>query len=692
MPNLNENLNQDKTNTSGLNNFLSRLFGWKKGTSKGRPVDFVSVDLDSDQKIGQALSQALSDQEIPGAGGDPLSKHLQGLLDSWLSDTTDTQQELTKRMDLIKQIDYAVRTDPYMGQVVKLYADETTQCDLQNQVISIETPDPLMTRRMYELLSMWGITQNRCHTTIENLAEYGNAFWCNQVSTKGVERIIPLKQHQIKERIEFNPIEVAEKKASKVGAFMGAVNKNYLLNKMMNGLEAGTDYCDIFDKKLFGFTMPGVDNGQDIILPPWAVTHFRVDGDGQFSPWGTPILINALAPFKQLISTIALQSLARVSSFPLTLYNVKTSENTDEARQFSTVNKVRMSFDNIGVSPMVGNSEVYSVNTEMWLPKGLLEVDVKKPEIDIKFTDDMEMYQDRVAIASGLPRAYFEKGWGEYGDSAKSLIEQYKPFGRRAYTIQSAFLDGISDLFRLHFAISGEYDYRVPFTLSMRFPAEETSKTRMDSQGASIDMANKVVNTVKSAIGAGDDEALPAEVVRDIMSKYAFLDPGDLQKWTKASKRALVNSATLSDTDSDISMDDGMGGDFDDDLGTEGTSDTGEDLGDVGGDTGESSADITTDIGSAENIPQEPTTESVKKKELSALREKHLVEAYNNKRDDIYFEVLRENNIEGFRRGSSHIQVYQNIVGNNDYMLETLASEHSSVRLREGKKRKNEGI
>ena len=682
MAKMNENLSPDKSDSAGLNNFLSRLFGWKKSTrGSGNPVDFVTVDLDSSQKVGQALKQALEDQ-IPNIESGNLSKHLQGLLDSWLTDTTDTQQELTKRMELIKQIDYAVRTDPYIGQVVKLYADECTQCDLQNQVISIETPDPLMTRRMYELLSTWGVTQNRCHSAIESLAEYGNAFWCNQVSSRGVERIIPLKQHQIKERIEFNPVEVAEKRATKTGSFMNAVSKNYLLNKMVNGLEAGENYCDIFDKKLFGFTMPGVDNGQDIILPPWAVTHFRVDGDGQFSPWGTSPLINTLAPFKQLISTIALQSLARVSSFPITLYNVKTSENTDEARQFSTVNKVRMAYDNIGVSPMVGNSEVYSVNTKLWVPKGLLEVDVKKPEVDVKFTDDMEMYQDRVAVASGLPRAYFEKGWGEYGDSAKSLIEQYKPFGRRAYTIQSAFLDGISDLFRLHFAISGEYDYRVPFTLSMKFPAEEKSKSKLDSQKASVEMANNVVNAVKSAIGAGDDEALPAEVVRDIMSKYAFLDPGDLQKWTKASKRALINKSALDDMDSDPSLDDMGGDDLDSgDLGdisdTEGAEGTDSD------DLGEA-PDITTDIGSADNIPAEPTAESTQTK-LERLREKHLVEAYNRNRDDIYFNVLRENNIEGFRRGASHVQVYQTISGNNDYMLEALAAEHRKERFDENK-------
>ena len=145
MAKMNESLSPDKSNEAGLNNFLSRLFGWKKNTKgNGNPVEFVTVDLDSNQKIGQALAQDLMDISSNIESGN-LSKHLQGLLDSWLTDTTDTQQELAKRMDLIKQIDYAVRTDPYIGQVVKLYADECTQCDLQNQLTSIEPPDPLIT-------------------------------------------------------------------------------------------------------------------------------------------------------------------------------------------------------------------------------------------------------------------------------------------------------------------------------------------------------------------------------------------------------------------------------------------------------------------------------------------------------------------------------------------------------------------
>ena len=60
MAKMNENLGPDKSDSAGLNNFLSRLFGWKKSTrGSGNPVDFVTVDLDSSQKVGQALKQAL---------------------------------------------------------------------------------------------------------------------------------------------------------------------------------------------------------------------------------------------------------------------------------------------------------------------------------------------------------------------------------------------------------------------------------------------------------------------------------------------------------------------------------------------------------------------------------------------------------------------------------------------------------
>ena len=166
------------------------------------------------------------------------------------------------------------------------------------------------------------------------------------------------------------------------------------------------------------------------------------------------------------------------------------------------------------------------------------------------------------------------------------------------------------------------------------------------------------------------------------MSKYAFLDPGDLQKWTKASKRALINKSTLDDIGSDPSLDDVGGDDLDSgDLGdiSDAEGAEGTDSGDLG-----ETPDITTDIGSADNIPSEPTAESTQTK-LERLREKHLVEAYNRNRDDIYFNVLRENNIEGFRRGASHVQVYQTISGNNDYMLETLAAEHRKERFDENK-------
>ena len=82
---------------------------------------------------------------------------------------------------------------------------------------------------------------------------------------------------------------------------------------------------------------------------------------------------------------------------------------------------------------------------------------------------DIELRQQRAAIALSLPEAFFNGDfYGAGYVSAKSLVQQYKPLRRRVFSLQNAFLQGISDLFRLHFAITGDHDFREPFTLSMR--------------------------------------------------------------------------------------------------------------------------------------------------------------------------------------------------------------------------------
>ena len=650
-----KNENKSQVKAQGFSNFLSTLFGWRrKNDNKGAPVEFVNVDVNSAQRLAQA-----NVEELLKTG--KLSDKLNEIFQSWLNDTTDSLQEISDRRKRVDQLTYAKMNDPFIGRVVQLFADEATQLDVQDKLIGIETPDPRMTKEMYRLLNQWGVTQQRCRSALDHLATYGDSFWAHKISENGVERVIPLKQLQVTNRLEFNPVEALEKLKRRDGSIATLADRHTLIKTMLKDMEDSNDFADIFDTKLFGFSIQG-----DFVVPPWAITHFRAGSDGgEFFPYGTSPILGTLAPFKLTASTITLQSIARVLSFPVTLYKVKTSDSADEARQFSTVNRVREEYDNIGVTPAAGNSEVYTVNTKIWMPEGLMDVDVKSSQVDMDFVGDIEMYQDRVAVATGVPKGYLVQEWGGFGNSAISLVEQFKPFARSVYTLQTAFLDGLSNLFRLHFAINGQFDYRVPFTLSLRYPAEEESDEKRSARTDSLRMASDVMDMIRAAIGADDEEGLPPDIIRDIIAKYTFLDPVDIVKWTKDAKYGLEPD----DIDSEFDDDD-MGFDLEADMEEE------EPEADEGGfeAVGED------EVAFGEQIePHRPNR--LREERLQELRKRYrLCEA------EIYFKTLREYNINSFIRKGSHIVTSLSAEDSLKPWLESIAdidTEKSSERLQE---------
>lgn len=650
---------------AGLGTFLSRLFGFQR-TSDDK-LEFTKVDVSSSQRIGQALLNST-------VVATPMSERLEGLFQTWLSDNTDKLNELSFRAQRVSQLQYMYLNDPYVNRTVALYADEACQLDTQDTLIEIETPDPRMTRDMYNLLNQWGVTQLRIRTTIEQLALYGDAFWSNKVTDKGVERILPLQQLQVSDRVEFNPTRVLEMQKKKSGALYNAISKNYILKNMFDTMASSEDFTDIFDSKLFGFEIDS-----DLVVPPWCITHFRTGGESSdFWPWGTSSVLGALSSYKQTQSTITLQSLARMMSFPITLYKVKTDENMDEARQFATVNRVREAYDNIGVSPSQGNSEVYTVNTKIWMPDGLLDVEVKKPEVSsTDGVEDIKLYQNREAVALGLPLSFFgseEGGWYGGQNSGKSLVQQYKPFARKVYSIQSAFLESLADIFRIHFAITGQYDFRIPFTLSMKYPSTEESSEKVDAENSSLELASNVIGMIKTAIGASDEEPLPPDIIRDIVAKYTFLKPQDIMKWTRD---ATYNQALNNEEESE---DGDFGG-------------PGEDL----YSPEPSSMDMDTGEGVSEEGPSTASVVEARKLKYKRLREIELSNRYRNAKDDIYFQSLKECAVNGFIRKNRHIQVYQDVSGSMDLMLETLSKEKGETHLKENyrslqktKRRKND--
>jgi hypothetical protein len=112
-----------------------------------------------------------------------------------------------------------------------------------------------------------------------------------------------------------------------------------------------------------------------------------------------------------------LQGLARSMNFPLTIYKVKTQEGTPTAAAVFKTNEIREEFENVGVTPQSNSLEVYTLNTKIWIPESLIDIQVHQSNIDMDFVGDIELYQDRMFWATLVPKGYISQEFGGYGQS-----------------------------------------------------------------------------------------------------------------------------------------------------------------------------------------------------------------------------------------------------------------------------------
>lgn len=651
-----------------FNHRLSAIFGWrgvdkekaKTEFEKNTGIRFVNVDVGNPAyQIKQAaLGNVFSNK--------PLSSTVNKYFNEYLNETTLTYSDIAERMQRLNTLEYAVYNNNFMSRVCKLTANEATQRNDQNRLLSVESPSVPFINRCYELFAQWGITSQRIWSVCYNLERYGEALWTNKVTYKGVEKIQPLDVHILRERLEFSAAHMAKIKEEMLDGQELNKSRSSKINKLLDMIinqrdEFGNlndDLADMFDTKLLGYEL-----SDGIIVPPWLITHFRFMPDTtEFFPYGTPPLLDCISSFKQLYSAKTLQGLARAASFPVQLYTVKGTEGVGVEEAFQQVDDVKERYENTGVTAATNSIEAYSVNTTVWAPDGLLDLKILESKVDIDFVGDIELLNDEIAIAAGVPKAYLDQEFGGFGNSGIALMEQYLPFANHVYEIQSAFLDGLGQLLRMHFAITGEFDYNTPFVISMRFPAEEMSQEKRDARSASIDLTNSIMELLRDVLALSDEDALPEDVVSDILSKYTFLDPTDIERWVRQSAIAKAQKAVEDsedeDSDDDFSFGGGGGGDSGGDFDI-GMDEGGDESGDEGSsDEGSSNEPPPAADDGAFNESYYRKTKKQIAKKLQERKLKKLAEVskrYHEAKEDIYFQFLKENHMtEWVRPGHGH--------------------------------------
>lgn len=458
--------------------------------------------------------------------------YLKRLWNWWLTQTHDSGQTLKNRIDRYDDLDFMWYNDTVISMAADLYADEAAQSDTQEETVHVEARRNEIKKEIENLFEHWGITQQYIRDTAFNLALYGEAFDVNSTDNKfGVTEVVPIDVRTISDRFEFKASEV-EKQMHAAG-LRNALNTDPRLKTLARELKnVDMNYGEMFKSYLFGFKI-----GNDVFLPPWNVNHYRLSSKrSEFYPWGRSLFINLIGPFRQLRAAKNLMSMARAAKFPKEHFEVQTSESMTQSEKWDAVNEARQEYHNMGQN--IEAKDQFSVGGELWTPEGLINHNLIENNMRLEDIADIELLRDDMIIGTRVPKGYLIVDRASFGTSGQALLQQFKPFGRAVYSIQSAILEQLTFLVRMHFLMAGKFDKeQTEFQLSMNFPVVEESRDRISLKSDTLRLANDVISNIQNAMGTRD--GLPPEVIKSVFSQITFLDPEEVEAWIDQSAEAL---------------------------------------------------------------------------------------------------------------------------------------------------------
>lgn len=493
--------------------------------------NFFRIGIDSKDKQKQVAPTEPKDKEKFDISSQfspvKFPDRIQKLFNYFVQSTTDRADSIKNRFQRYKDLSFMRYNSPVVGRAIKMYAFETTQADAQNNIINVITKDDKLTKYIYKFLNDVGISEQLITDVAYNLALYGDSFWINSIENNRITAVTPISVFDVKDRLEFNASRVYEEMQKKSAMFTRAINRQRSLQLLADLLnEENLDYAKYFQTYLFGFVL-----NEDLVLPPWGVTHFRLfSTESEFYPYGRPLVMESLAPFRNLKSLEVLQQMARTMNFPTEVFEVKKDENMTGSDTWDAINEARMNYLNLNLLTEA-DKEDNSIGRMIWTHEGLLTYSQNSAGIRLDDIADIELAKEDLVGSTDIPISFLIPDKGSFGNSGISLVQQYKPLARTVYMIQSAILEEISNLIKMQFLLTNEYPVETNFELEMRYPVLEETSDRQRAKSDNVRFITDLISTISDSAGLDRNEKLPPKIILDIFSKYSFIDTQDLIFW-----------------------------------------------------------------------------------------------------------------------------------------------------------------
>lgn len=499
-----------------------------------RLQNFFGVNVEKNSEV----SGKIDIKPVDKHSGNPidLPPKAKKLWDWYLKETNDRLETLKNRELRYSDIDYMIYNEPLASFSVDLYADEVAQSDDQFNLIEIKAKKPEVEKEIKKLFDQWEIDQEYIRETAYNLVAYGDSFDINETDGKnGVISVTPVQVRDITDRLEF---KLSEIKKSYENNKRFSFAKNTSIENFIKNIqdEEDFDFSKSYSSYLFGFIV-----GSDSFVYPWQVNHYRLESKRtEFFPFGRSLLINLIGPYRQLKTSMSLMAIARAISFPTEVFTVKTSDEMTSVEKWEAVNEAKTEFQNSGVLNRA--KDEFSIGDQLWLPEDLLSHDTIESNVNIDDIADVELLRENFIMGTKIPKGYLiADRSGGWGTSGQSLLQQSKPFGRSVYSVQSTILKGLTHLVRMHFLMTGQFEKELTeFQLSLNFPIVEEASDRQRMKQDSLRLASDIVDNIQKALGLRDG-GLPPKVVKDLFSKFSFLEPEVLNDVVDALAKQMDN-------------------------------------------------------------------------------------------------------------------------------------------------------
>ena len=556
-------------------------FGVRRVAPKSKQSDIKLIQRPTEQQLDSKNSSEELQLISKLMKGGHMSSSVQDLFQEWMNDTQTSYANIEEREERLNALTHMIDNDVYAMAAVELVAAEVAMLT-ENDVFTVLSEDEKWQEETNNLLNnVWGFEQTTIHSLAWDIFAYGEAFQGNEVSSAGIVSFQPLKTNEVVERLEFKPMEVADFVAqmnnsprstgfafSIQNAYQGTFentnlqfnwgsqskqyqSKSELLKNYLTNLN-DTSANEFFTPHLLGYRLYN-----DTMVGPWQVTHYRYQADtSEFKPYGRPPLLSCLSAFKQMQRQLGLDDLRQLLSFPITQFVVNTG-NTTTARAFDIVNTVKEEFENVGLMSYSSGMEGPSLCTNIWTSNDLLEI--KRTEgsnpSDAGTTDKLKFFQDRVVVASGVPKTYLDPTSDGFQMSGVALTALFQPFRTKIETIRHIILAEVEDRIRLHYSILNR---EVPdFVITMNV----LNPVATDDMGQKLQLADSILEAVAGLLQV-EKELLPQEVKKDVLMKYANFSEAELDKYIETLKKEGPEEKPIegvSEEEANASFGDGFG-------------------------------------------------------------------------------------------------------------------------------------